>query len=161
MKRYGLVSLLTTALMSINAFAGNTEVIEEAVFDAPPERVWNRLKSFCSIDQWQSYVADCSVYGTRSGVHRIISMQDGSIYTEALTEYSESQRRFAYVILSGPLPIQNYQASFSIEPTDNGQTRLTWGSTFDVPAELEAEAISNIRALYQNGIAGMRNLIAE
>lgn len=148
--------LIGLALPSLGSAA---EVTEIAVFKAPPAAVWKQLRGFCSIERWQSLVKDCRVRGSGEAVQRVITMRNGDRYTESLVEYSESSRQFSYAMDSGPLPIENYQADFWVQPTADGNTRIVWRSTFEVAASRREKIVEDVRALYRNGIEGMRRLV--
>jgi hypothetical protein len=135
-------------------------VIVEHVFEHGIETTWRRLGRFGGIPEWQTLVADCHVEERSDGIYRVVSMHDGSAFTERLESYSHAERSFSYSILSGPLPVADYVTRLHFTPVGVERTRLTWVTWYSVPAGANKTAIAqSLEALFRNGIAGMVRLL--
>jgi hypothetical protein len=133
----------------------------EHTFALGADAVWARLGRFCSIAEWQSLVAGCVVDERRDGIHRTVVMRNDTAYVERLERFSHEERRLAYSILSGPLPVRRYVSELQVLPVDARHSRLVWQAWYEVPAGTEAAAVArDLSALFRNGIQGMERLLA-
>jgi hypothetical protein len=132
----------------------------EHTFALGADAVWARLGRFCSIAEWQSLVAGCVVDERRDGIHRTVVMRNDTAYVERLERFSHEERRLAYSILSGPLPVRRYVSELQVLPVDAKRSLLVWQAWYEGPAGTEAAAVArDLSGLFRNGIQGMERLL--
>ena len=149
------------ALPLVQAEPGAPSVTIEHHFPVAAESAWRALGRFCSIAEWQSLVDSCVTDERADGIYRTIVMKDRGVFVERLDEYSSSERRFAYSIKSGPLPVTGYRSELRFVPAGANRTRLVWRAWYAVPAGADAARIgADLKGLFANGIAGMATVLA-
>lgn len=160
---YGLAQLeqaqrTTSAARS----TGSPQVKVEHTFAHGADKTWARLGRYCSIAEWQSLVAGCVVDERRDGIYRTVVMRNDTAYIERLERYSNEERRLAYSILSGPLPVQRYVSELQVLPVDEKHARLVWQAWYDAPASSDqaTSVAKDLTALFRNGIQGMERVLA-
>lgn len=120
---------------------------------APVDAVWRELRDFGRLADWHPLIADCRIEnddpGDRVGCVRRFHLADGSLFREQLLALDDLQPSLAYGILESPLSLENYVATIKLLPvTDDDSTLVTWSSSFECPADSEAE----LRDLVQNSV---------
>lgn len=158
-----MFKLATTLTLTATVLgtAQAAEVRVDRTLNAPIEQVWESFSTFCSIQSWQSLVNTCDVYENRHGIHRTIVMNDGGIFIERLSEFSDSRHSYTYTIVTGPLGLKNYQANLDFDSRQAKRTHLTWRANFDIDQELEQEMTETLTLLFNNGIDGMEETLKE
>ncbi|MEQ8968169.1 MAG: SRPBCC family protein [Azospirillaceae bacterium] len=140
-------------------FSTEPDVERSIVLPVAADAAWESLGLFCSLEDWQSLVASCVVEERADGFVRIVVMTDNTVFVERLEQFSNEDRVFAYSILSGPLPVENYRARFSVDEEDGG-SRIAIEAWYDVPPEIDGEETAAALArLFDNGLAGMSDMV--
>jgi hypothetical protein len=135
-------------------------VVVEHVFEHDIDTTWGRLGRFGGIAEWQSLVAGCHVEERYNGIYRVVSLHDGTAFTERLESYSHADRCFSYSILSGPLPVTDYVTHLRFSPLGRNRSRLVWRTWYTVPSGGDPVAIAqSLEAMFRNGIVGMSRLL--
>lgn len=157
---FKLATTFTLAAATLSTVQA-ADVRVDRTLNAPIEQIWESFSTFCSIQHWQSLVNTCDVYENRHGIHRTIVMNDGGVFVERLSEFSDSQNSYTYTILAGPLGLRNYQASLDFDATQARRTHLTWRASFSIEPELEQEMTETLTLLFNNGIDGMEDMLNQ
>lgn len=133
---------------------GNLSVVEKTIVDATPGQTWAIIGQFNDMERWHPAVVRTEILD--DGHTRILYLEDGGEIREQLLDYTDGVS-YHYKILSGPLPVENYVSTLSVEPTQDGRTRITWESNFD-PAEgtANSEAQEVVRRVYRAGLDRLR-----
>lgn len=136
-----------------------------AVVDAPIDRVWSVARDFNGHAAWHPFIAASHIEdGLASdtvGCIRNFTLANGAHLRERLLALSDLDHSFTYSILESPMPIRDYQASFSLRPVTEGQrTFVEWTARFDVAPEDEARIVEQVgRATFAEGIAALEHFI--
>jgi Polyketide cyclase / dehydrase and lipid transport len=140
-----------------------TEVWERCELGSPAREVWGLLTDFGGFVEMLVAQREGTVqtHGTGVGMTRTVTVGEDQML-ERLEEVDEANWRTRYsMLVTGPLPIADYQATISL--TELGPTRcaVDWVGSF-VPSGANAEdAVATVRAVYADGIALMRKRFGE
>lgn len=121
--------------------------------------VWAQVGDFCAIGDWHPVVAECSLVEEDGVTHRMLTLGDGGLIKEAHTGAEDNS--YSYVIIEGPLPVKDYQATF-VATGDDSNTTLTWTANFfadGVPDDEAAELIGNV--VFDAGLAAIRDKLEQ
>ena len=85
-------------------------------------------------------------------------MGDSAI-RERLESHDPAARVFSYSIVEGPMPVENYLATVSVEPLDGDRSRVVWDVTFESTAPEDAIA-SGLESAYGGALAAVAKVLA-
>lgn len=141
-------------LAAAPAFA--LEVREQATIKAPVEQVWKQIAPFCAIADWHPAVEGCTLRKSAGRQERDIALKGGGDLQERLMSVSAAKHRLRYTLLSGPLPVKNYDSTIRLSAVDAHTTRITWSSRFEANGASDTEARKAIAGIYTSGFDGLR-----
>jgi hypothetical protein len=66
-------------------------------------------------------------------------------------------------MLSGPLPVKNYQAQFALTPDDDDEDEINfaWSATFDAEGKPDKEAHDAIDGIFKAGLDNIKVMTAS
>lgn len=133
------------------------EVKEEAVIEAPIQKVWQQITEFCAVANWHPAVEKCELRdGAGKKQERVLSLKGGGTIEEQLQSVTASRRTVRYTLLSGPLPVANYSASIALTAGTKTSTTVIWSSHFDAKGASNDEARKVISGVYTSGLQGLK-----
>lgn len=138
-----------------------TEIRKERTVPAPADHVWRDLRSFRGIERFLPPIERSEVDGEGAGAVRVCTMHDGGKLEERLERIDDERRELEYVIVSSPMPLENYRSTMQV--LDEGPTSCTvvWRATFDAPEGAEHELETSMSDLYAAGLDGLAQLYAD
>ncbi len=166
---------LVVALLPIEAVAhgpSRLKLTEETAIAAPPDKVWDLIKDFCSIANWHPAIAKCeSQGGTAAGTLRVLTLkEEGSPQiVEELMSYDEAGKTFKYKIKQVDvkvLPVTTYSSFITVKPGVKGGSLVTWNGGFyrgypnnkPPPEQNDEAAIAAVTEIYKTGLAGLKKV---
>lgn len=175
-KNIALLSfMLTLLLFSVIAQAhGPTrqKMVVKQQISAPPQAVWELVKNFQDMS-WHPAVAKTEGDGGNAiGATRTLTLGNGGQIHEKLEKYNPDKHSFFYRIESVDvkvLPVTNYSSWFSIKPSDDGGSLVTWKGAFyrgypnnEPPPELSDQAAKDaVKGVYEGGLANLKKLLEQ
>ncbi len=149
------------------------KVTREIAVKAPAVMVWDLISDFCSIAEWHPAVVDCEGDGGKEpGATRVLTIGEpgGPQIHEELQKFDHDKMTYKYKITQTDntvTPVTTYSAFLSVSDDGNGGSTVTWRGGFyraypnnDPPPELNDEAAVNaVTAIYESGLAGIRDMI--
>lgn len=161
-----LIFTLLAAFSSEGAVAANlssSDTIEIKVdqkdVDQQSRNVWQRFGPFCEIAEWHPVVLSCSEGKEDGVIYRTLSLKDGSKIKEKLLR--SSSLGYEYAIVESPLPVKNYQASFSVTPKGD-ELDLVWSASYDAAdGKSDTEARAAIDGVLRDGIASIKSKLDD
>lgn len=143
------------------------KVVVKQEIAASPDAVWDAVKNFHDMSWHPAVVKTEGEGGNEPGATRVLTLGNGGQIHEKLEKYDDAKHSFFYRIESVDvkvLPVTNYSSWFSIAPTDNGGSLVTWKGAFyrgypnnDPPPELSDQAaVDAVTGVYQGGLANLK-----
>lgn len=146
-------SVLLTSCASMNS-SEPSHVSESARVQTSAENLWKLVGNFNDLDRWHPAVK----ISRQLSDQRFLELQDGAEIVEQQTARDDAQMSYSYRIVSGPLPVQQYQATISVRAVGSDQSEVTWSSDFrpDGVSSMEAEKV--IKGVYQAGFQQLQTM---
>ena len=143
------------------------KVVVKQEIAASPDAVWDAVKNFHDMSWHPAVVKTEGEGGNEPGATRVLTLGNGGQIHEKLEKYDAAKHSFFYRIESVDvkvLPVTNYSSWFSITPTDNGGSLITWKGAFyrgypnnDPPPELSDQAaVDAVTGVYEGGLANLK-----
>jgi Polyketide cyclase / dehydrase and lipid transport len=138
------------------------EVYRSSMIPAPAARVWALLRDFNAMPEWNATIRRSFIENGpahRIGCRRILTFDDGSVWTHELTGLSDAEMSIAYAIVGMPLvtptPVRDYRAVIRVEPpTEPDRCVVTWRATLETDWE---EAVrERAGAVFEAGFDGLK-----
>jgi len=136
---------LLSACANMGGGSGPVAVSETVALDAPAAEVWSLVGEFNDMERWHPAVK----ISKQLAEYRHLILQDDSVIVEEETGRDDAAMTYSYKILSGPLPVSNYQSTITVTAISANKSSVTWSSTFTPES---ADAAGTIRDVYQAGL---------
>lgn len=136
-------------------------VTRSTTIRTPAAKVWALLRDFNAMPAWNATIRSSTIEdgpADRVGCRRVLTFDDGSVWTHALTQLSDTEMTIGYAIVGIPpgtrIPMRDYRAVIRVEPTaDGAQCRVTWSATLETDQEEAVRA--RAEAVLQAGFDGL------
>ncbi len=147
------VGVLALAFMTTGASA--VEVKRKVEVDGEIAKVWSQVGGWCAIGTWHPVIAKCEESESGGKKQRTLTTKDGGVIKE--TMLSSTPTSYTYQIDESPLPVSNYQATFSVVPDDDDkeEVNIVWSAKFD-PKGKEADAKKVINDIFKAGLDSIK-----
>jgi hypothetical protein len=135
-----------------------TEVRESCELGAPVHEVWSLVADFSGFAEMlvASRSGSVQISGTGVGMTRAVRV-DGQYLLERLDAIDDASFQTRYsMLVTGPFPISDYQATIALTPLSGRRCALEWNGSFVPTGDTEREAADAIRAVYGEGMALMQ-----
>lgn len=140
-------------------------VARSTLIDVSPAAAWGVIRDFNSMPAWNHTVVASRIENgpaDRIGCRRILTFEDGGVWTHELTSLSDAERRLAYVIVGTPtpmrIPVWDYRAEMAVSPGPRlNSCRIDWRATF--ATDHVAEMTERAGQVFESGFAGLRRLL--
>lgn len=98
----------------------------------PAVQVWEKLIAFGGTQKFvPDLIEKVEVEGAGTGAIRTIHLKGGGEITEELTLIDEPNYRMAFVILSTPMPVHNYEGIFTVRKKSEQECEVTFESVYE------------------------------
>jgi hypothetical protein len=138
-----------------------TRVYVSDVINLPIEKVWAYARDFNSHTVWNPLIAESHIEegkrGDQPGAIRNFRLSDGGHLRETLLSMNDLDHSLTYDIISSPMPVRNYVATFSCKRiTEGNRTFVEWYADFDTLPEHEEDLQQRIgRNTFAGGLASL------
>ena len=146
------------ALIAISAsvsHAADYAVERTLPIASSPDEAWNMIGDFCDIDDWHPAITNCRLSVIDGALHRILTTADGAELVEKRIA-AEPGLSYTYSIVSSPLPIEKYTATFSI--TRGKNSAITWSGRF---SSEDPGIEATITEIYESGLSAIEARLSE
>lgn len=154
-----LSALMTVAaisgLIATGAWSTDYKVKRTIQLPVSTTQVWSLIGDFCDIDDWHPDIKACMLKVIDGRLHRVLTDTDGSESVQQRIAV-EPGLSYTYKILSSPLPLEKYTATFSIEPHDG--SRVTWSARFSTDDLRTGAAIAE---MYDTGLSAIASVFEK
>ena len=103
--------------------------------EAAPDDVWAVLGRYMHIDEFAPEIVsvDALTDGEDGiGSRRRNHFKNGTSLVEEVTEWEPKRRYRVEMSEMSPLPVHEAHSAISVEPTDNGRSKVTWDMDYRV-----------------------------
>ncbi|MGX2040810.1 SRPBCC family protein [Methylocaldum sp. MU1018] len=143
------------------------KVIETVEIDRPIDKVWEKIKDFGAIAQWNSAIAKSEAQGgNQPGGKRTLTFPNGEQLVEELDFYDEKTYEYDYRLKDAnvkALPASSYSAVLKLTPAGQGtnvewKSRLYRGDTGNFPPEAlnDEAAVQAMQAFFKTGLQNLK-----
>ncbi len=95
---------------------------------AAPETVWAAIGGFGVMASWHPLIASVEVVDIEGEAYRHLTTTEGEKFFEKLVETGPNY--ITYTVEDGPLPTDDYRATLSVVPEEEG-CHVFWGAYFE------------------------------
>lgn len=169
MKR--ILALLALSMMSFTAAAHgpSPQKVEKSItIKADPAKVWAIVKDFGNMHKWHPGVASTKLEKKGEDTFRTLTFKDGGSVYEKLRSSDDAAMRLRYEIVSGTLPLTDYNAMMTVSKGEKaGETTVTWVGRFyrlyklnpPIPeGQDDATAVQAITGIFDSGLANLQKV---
>lgn len=137
------------------AWAEQYSVERSLQISSSPDSAWHYVGDFCDIDDWHPAVSACNLKVIDGALHRVMTLVDGAKFVEKRIAV-EPGRSYTYRIVSSPLTLEKYTATFSITPGEN--STITWSGRFSTD---DPEMEKTIAGIYEAGLSAIEEWLTN
>lgn len=123
----------------------------------PQHIVWELVGPFETMQTWFPGIVDTRIEGSGIGTIRHLTMPDGAVISDQLTQQSDHQ--YSYAIVGGDVPFENYLGTVSVVD-DNGSSLLKYHASIDVSEENREASTAFLSELYTNAFDNVKRMLA-
>jgi hypothetical protein len=153
-------AILSCVLTGLAGVASAAEVSRSITVDADASTVWQVVGPFCAIGDWYPGIETCTEEEIDGAVHRRLGTADGGEFLEEELAHDDAAMSYSYAIIEGPLPVQDYEATFSVDEREGGAV-ISWESTFEPKGVTAEEATTVMAGVYEAGLEALQQHFAE
>lgn len=176
MKKILAILALSISLVPFTAAAHgpSPQKVEKTVtIKADPAKVWAIVKDFGGIQKWLPGIASNKVEQKKDengemATFRTLTFKDGGNVYEKLRSTDDASMKVKYEIVTGTLPLTDYNAIISVTKGDKpGESKVTWVGRFyrlyklnpPIPAGQDDEtAVKAITGIFDAGLANLQKV---
>jgi hypothetical protein len=176
MKKILAILALSISLVPLTAAAHgpSPQKVEKTVtIKADPAKVWAIVKDFGGIQKWLPGIASNKVEQKKDengemATFRTLTFKDGGNVYEKLRSTDDASMKVKYEIVTGTLPLTDYNAIISVTKGDKpGESKVTWVGRFyrlyklnpPIPAGQDDEtAVKAITGIFDAGLANLQKV---
>ena len=162
---------------SASAHGPSPQKVEKSItIKADPAKVWAIVKDFGNIHSWHPGVASTKLEQKKDdngdmATFRTLTFKDGGNVYEKLRSTDDAAMKVKYEIVTGTLPLTDYNASITVTKGENsGESTVTWVGRFyrlyklnpPIPAGQDDEtAIKAITGIFDSGLANLKKVAED
>jgi hypothetical protein len=136
--------------------------VDEAKVEEEKKALWAQFGGWCAIAEWHPAVKKCEETKEGDTEFRTLTLQDGGVIKEKLSERGNASYR--YEIIESPLPVKNYEAQFTVTPDDDDldEVNIVWAATYDAAdGKDDKEARKAIDGIFKDGIESIKAKLGD
>ena len=123
------------------------------------DMVWNTIGGFASISGWHPGIEKSVETKEKGRTERTLTLAGGvGTVVERLETHDDDARTYSYSIVSGPIPVADYEATIKVIPEGASSCTVEWTSDFEPKGIPEPDAVAAIRQVYEAGFENLRKM---
>ena len=147
---YRVLSALGLILVMSSAQALESKA--EKTSTQPVAAVWKKIGDFCGIASWHPAIASCQLSANKK--ERTLTLKGGGTIVERLVRWSNKDHFYTYRIISGPLPVADYEATLRVRAAKSGSV-ISWHGHYKAKGASDADAQKAIDGVYESGLTAL------
>ena len=130
----------------------------ESKVNARADQLWSTIGGFNALPQWNPAFKSSQATGEQAGSTRTLDLAGGGQIVERLDTVDQTEKRYRYSILSGSLPLANYESELSVKDNGDGTSTVRWSSDFQPAGASEEDVVKAVRDAYQAGFDNLKKM---
>jgi carbon monoxide dehydrogenase subunit G len=126
---------------------------------APADAVWDILGDFDSMPKWMPGIETSEVSGEGVGAIRTVTSARVGTIKERLDAYDSTARSFAYSVLEGALPANNFSGRMQVVPEGEGACTIHWSCNFEPKDGPEDEVKERFAGIFQRSLENLAQVV--
>ncbi|WP_009477053.1 MULTISPECIES: SRPBCC family protein [unclassified Rhodococcus (in: high G+C Gram-positive bacteria)] len=127
-------------------------------FPVGADTVWARVGDPGAIAGWIPSVAASRM---EQEIRHIV-FADGQPARERIAEHSDSERRYTYEYIDGPLPLEQYRSTISVLGVSSEECTVDWSANFSAGSEAaESELATAIESIYRAALDELSIIVSN
>ena len=126
---------------------------------AAPDLLWQTIRGFSSIKDWNPLVQMIDSQGETVGATRTLNFQGAGRFTERLEELDDGARLYTYSIVESPLPLSNCTVQVRVQDNGDGTSTVEWSSDFESEPNQELAAVKTFQQMYQEALDNLQSFM--
>lgn len=156
------VSVCASVVLSACASSPTVASLTRSVtVDAPPAAVWSVIGPYCAIEDWLPPIGSCVLNAETPPTRTLVTRDGAGTFVEAQTARSDQRHFYSYTFKSSPLPVTRYNSTIQVTAGGQGNSIVTWRSTYTPDAGKEAAANEALGGVYDSGLAAIKARFAK
>ncbi len=147
---YRVLSALGLILVMSSAQALESKA--EKTSTQPVAAVWKKIGDFCGIASWHPAIASCQLSANKK--ERTLTLKGGGTIVERLVRWSNKDHFYTYRIVSGPLPVADYESTLRVRAAKSGSV-ISWRGHYKAKGASDADAQKAIDGVYESGLTAL------
>jgi hypothetical protein len=140
------------------AFAASAQALESKASKTtsqPVDAVWQKIGDFCGIANWHPAIEKCELSADKK--ERTLTLKGGGgTIVEKLVKWNDANHSYTYKIVSGPLPVADYQSTLHVGAAKSGKgSVISWSGHYTAKGASDADAKTTIDGVYDAGLKGL------
>ena len=171
-----ILALIAMSAFAMSAYAHGPspqKVEKEIVIKADPAKVWALVKDFGNMQKWHPAIASTKLESKKDEngdmqTYRTLTLKAGGTIYEKLRGADDKDMVLKYEIVSGVLPVADYNAKMTVKPGPGaGETTVVWMARFyrvyklnpPIPAGQDDEsAIKAVTGVFDAGLPSLKTV---
>ena len=122
--------------------------------------LWKMVGKFGGLSNWHPAIQQTTLKGDEDneGTERHLSLVGGGEVVERLEKLSDTEQVYRYSIVSGPIPVADYEAEIRVTDKGDGTCEVEWSSEFKPKGVPENDAVKAIEGIYKAGLDNLKKL---
>ena len=133
------------------------EIHVQKQFPVDARTVWAHVGDPGAIAGWIPSVADARM---EQAIRHLV-FTDGQPARERIAGHSDSERRYTYEYIDGPLPLKQYESTICVLDVSSQACTVEWTANFTAESEtVESELSTAIESIYRAALDELSNLVS-
>lgn len=132
------------------------KVKSEGIVNNSSSQVWQKLIDFGGTEKFVPELIEKVIKeGNGVGAKRTIHLKGGGEILEELIFADEESMTIKFIILSTPMPLQNYEGLHTVIHLNDNQCKVTFESSYEVADNLKVEIESIIKGFQETFLSNL------
>lgn len=131
-------------------------VLVSLLFDAPADRVWERLRDPEAVPEWHPAVAAAAA----TALGRDLTLRSGHAVRERIDFIDDQHRALGTTTFESPMPFVRLQGTLRVWPEGPRRSLVEFYGFFEAEPRDVPETLSLVRDFHLSGLAALRRALA-